>query len=95
MERYIFDPRYSLNPACTPITLNGETRIVTIEFSEYRIINDTPETKTLRMNQEAAEAGERITGEMPSGTKHDLQAVSTPKSWEGRSRTVIGDTSDK
>ena len=95
MERYIFDPRFSLNPSCSPYHLSGKDVLPIIEFSEYIISNDTEADKRLSLNLEAAEAGERTTIVMSHGTTQCLNSISTPKKWEGRSRMVIGDTSQK
>lgn len=95
MERYIFDPSLSLNPACSPYTLSGKTTISLIEFSEYTITNNTKAFQALNLNLSAAETGERISIEMPSGAEHDLTGISTSKNWDGCSRTVIGDTTSK
>ena len=91
MERYIFDPRFSLNPVCTPYTLSGKDSLRLIEFSEQVIRNDTTE-KTLKLNLETAEPGEPIDVFIPKDTQHELQGFSSPKSWENIQRTVIGDT---
>ena len=93
MERYIFDPEYSLNPACAPIDVSKEGEVDLREFSEYCLVNNSDRPVTRRLNLEAAETGESIIVEMPKGTKCNLQTNSIPKSWADRDRTVIGDTS--
>ena len=92
MERYIFDPRFSLNPACKPIRLSEAKKRNLIEFSEYTITNDTPERKTLQLNLTGAETGESISIEMPNDTVNQLQIISNSKSWENCNRLVIGNT---
>lgn len=93
MERYIFDPECSLNPACTPIDVSKTDKIELIEFSEYCLVNNSDHPTTVCLNLMAAETGESIIVEISKGTLHNLQANSLPKSWENRNRTVIGDTS--
>ena len=95
MERYVFDERFSLNPACHPYKLSEISAISAIEFSVYVIDNDTDETQNLLLNIESAEPGERIEIYMETGSTHQLLPISTPKSWEDARRTVIGDTTPK
>ena len=92
MERYIFDKRYSLNPACRPYKLSECDNISMIAFSEYVIENDTDTAQVRLLNLEAAEPGDRIEVLLEDGMVHHLTAISTPKSWENVNRTVIGDT---
>lgn len=92
MERYIFDPRFSLNPSCNPIDISAEDEIKLIEFSEYCLVNNSDHAVTRYFNFEAAEMGEPISIEMPKCTKHELKSDSTRKSWADRNRNIIGDT---
>lgn len=91
MERFIFDPHYSLNPACTPYKASSR-KVDLIEFSEVLVDNDTG-VCTMHFNITAAEAGESIKITLPKDTILDLHSSSTPKSWQNHSRIVIGDTS--
>ena len=92
MERYVFDRRYTLNPAYTPITTQGQTRINLIPFTEYILENNGERNQVLSLNVEASEAGEEIVVEMVPSVEQDLSAISTPKSWENTARTIIGQT---
>lgn len=101
MERYIFDPRYSLNPSCTPLqvsellvpsddeALPGLKEI--IPFSEFVLINDTDEEVLLDITLECAELGESIVIDCPN-EPNMLNHTSLRRSWLGRDREVIGDT---
>ena len=60
---------------------------------DYVIRNDTDAPIVLDLNLNAAECGERVEIEMPSTADETLTRHSSPKSWEGKARTVIGDTS--
>lgn len=93
MERYIFDEELSLNPSCTPYSIREEGTLDLIEYSDYVIRNDTDAPIVLDLNLNAAECGERVEIEMPSTADETLTRHSSPKSWEGKARTVIGDTS--
>ena len=93
MERFIFDEELSLNPSCTPYSIHEESTLNLIEYSDYVFRNDSDMPMTLDLNLLAAECGERVEIEMPCGTEETLTRKSSPKSWTGQSRTVIGDTS--
>ena len=92
MERYIFDPEFSLNPACMTIETGRQDRIHLIEYSEYNIKNTSNKKCTLQFNLVATECGETISVSLPNTSAPKLNHTSTPKSWEGIDRTVIGDT---
>lgn len=93
MERYIFDKELSLNPSCTPYSICEEGSLDLIEYSAYVFRNDSDAPMVLDLNLHAVECGERVEIEMPSDAKETLTRHSSPKSWEGKARTVIGDTS--
>lgn len=92
MERYVFDRRFTLNPAYAPITTQGQARINLIPFTEYILENNGGREQVFSLNLEASEAGEDIFVEMVPDVKQNLSAISTPKSWENAARTVIGQT---
>lgn len=92
MERYIFDPQYSLNPACTPIEITNPCRIEFREFSEYVLVNHSGKTCVLALQLDAVEAGETIKFEVPENQGHTPRRDSFPKNWSGQDRTIIGDT---
>ena len=92
MERYVFDLRFTLNPAYAPITTQGQTRINLIPFTEYVLENNGDRERVISLNLEASEAGEDILVEMVPDVDQELSAISTPKSWENAARTVIGQT---
>lgn len=92
MERYIFDPRYSLNPACTPIEITNPRRIELREFSEYALVNNSDMSCVLELHLDAAETGETIKIEVPENQDHAPVRDSFPKTWSGQDRTIIGDT---
>ncbi|MBR0194825.1 MAG: hypothetical protein IJQ32_01070 [Paludibacteraceae bacterium] len=97
MERYIFLPheQYSNNPAISAYQISeGDGMRDIIPYSEVRIANTTGADVTVEINISAAEAGELVEIILPSGAKQltKLSALSTPKSWRGIDRMVIGDT---
>jgi hypothetical protein len=91
MERFIFDPNFSLNPACSPYHLSNESTPL-IEFSEYVIENNSDFESTISLDLTAAEAGECIKITAPHNSTYNLNASSIPKLWQDISRTVIGKT---
>ena len=96
MERYIFLPheQYSNNPAISAYQISeGDGMRDIIPYSEVRIANTTGADVTVEINISAAEAGELVEIILPSGAKQltKLSALSTPKSWRGIDRMVIGD----
>ena len=93
MERYVFDPEVTLNPAFYPYKASG-TNLQLIEYSEYKIVNNTDSAVMLDLNLEAAETGERITIAMSHDATPQLYNNSRPKDWTDHHRTVIGDTTE-
>jgi hypothetical protein len=96
MERYIFDPRLSLNPSCAPYKLsdyNIDDDNNIIPFSEITYFNDTDSPIKLNLNINACECGETIEIIMPGNIMHSFQASQLPKSWLDEDRKVIGNTS--
>lgn len=93
MERYVFLPDYSLNPAYKPYSTSSNTRFSIIEYSEYNFVNDSDSSVTLELNLETSEAGEDIKFYMPVQPENALTAISIFKDWKGVSRTVIANSS--
>ena len=93
MERYVFDPELSLNPACSPIEMSEQDRINMIAYSEYTLTNTSGKKCTMHLNLEAVECGETISVKFPASSPPHLDHASKPKTWQGIARTVIGDTS--
>ena len=93
LERFVFDPAYSLNPSITPYHITAGSELPIHEYSEYIVIADTDDG--LELNIEAAETGENIEIIMPLDISQDLKTVSTPKNWVDKHRIVIGDTTWK
>ncbi len=95
MERYIFLPKYSLNPSCRPYSISSSNRFRIIEYSEYVFENDSDVSVALELNLEAAEAGEDVIINMPDQAGSPLSATSVLKVWDGVSRTVISNTAKR
>ena len=67
-------------------------RLELLEFSEYIIQNESDDDLVITLNVEASEAGEKISILLAEQHEQNLSAISTPKSWEGKARSVIGNT---
>ena len=97
MERYIYDPRYSLNPSVTPYTLadsegHNKSRLDVHGYSEITIQNNTDHPVTLDGTIGTLETGEILLIEAPKNAVCKITPISVPKSWDGIDRIVIGDT---
>lgn len=92
MERFVFDERFTLNPGYNPYSMQEGDRQELIEYSEYEILNGTNEDLEISLNIEASEASEIICIQMAGNCEQDLSTISTPKTWEGKTRSVIGNT---
>ena len=94
MERFVFDERFTLNPGYNPYSMQEGDRQELIEYSEYEILNGTNEDLEISLNIEASEASEIVCIQMSGNCEQDLSTISTPKTWEGKTRSVIGNTAE-
>ena len=92
MERYVYSEQYTRNPSYTPYCMQAGERLELLEFSEYIIQNESDDDLVITLNVEASEAGEKISILLAEQHEQNLSAISTPKSWEGKARSVIGNT---
>lgn len=95
MERYVFSPDISLNPAYTPIALSTDQRIDLIAFSEY--VFRAEENCVVELNLDAVETGESVSIILAPQNDVDylehMHASSLPKNWSEIQRNMIGNTS--
>ena len=92
MERYVYSERYTRNPSYVPYCMQAGERLELLEYSEYIIQNESDDDLVITLNVEASEAGEMIRILLAEQHEQNLSAISTPKSWEGKARSVIGNT---
>lgn len=91
MERYVFDPASSLNPACRPITLAANADIVLTPFSESIICNPTEQEIEIEISIASAEGAETVILDTPAEAEISAETHNSVVSWDGIDRLVIGD----
>ena len=91
MERYVFDPAISLNPACRPIVLTPGSEYSLIPFNESIICNPTGQEIEIEVSIESAEAGEAVIMDIPAETDFSAETHNSVVSWNGTDRLIIGD----
>lgn len=91
MERYVFDPNISLNPACRPITLAADANITLTPFSESIICNPTEQEIEIEISIASAEGAETVILDTPAETEISTETHNSVVSWDGIDRLVIGD----
>ena len=88
MERFVFDPAISLNPANDPIRLKANERISLIPYNAYRFANEGNEPLTVDLDIYAAEPDELICFHINAGKTPDLKPHR--KAFEPAKRSIIG-----
>ena len=91
MERFIFNPEISLNPAFSRIALRPNERYDLIEYPIYKLKNTTNDPLIIEINLDASEPGEKIELLLPSESRPSFSPSSFPKSFSGIDRVIIGD----
>lgn len=91
MERYIYDPEFSLNPAVEPVPLHPGEKQNLIPFTKIYLRNGTKKKLTKVLHLKAAEPGEPIRIFIPTGCKQNLKPESGSDSID-HNRLVIGNT---
>lgn len=88
LERFIYDPAISKNPACDPISLHANERVPLIQYNAYRFRNSSHEPVIVDMDVCAAEPGEQIRLRM--NADRDISITSHRRPFLPESRCIIG-----
>ncbi len=90
MERYIFDPALSLNPAYHPMALAPGAEIALMPFSETALQNASDDVIDLEVSLTAAESAETIFLDVPANAVIDSSTHMSTVIWDGIDRLIIG-----
>lgn len=92
MERFVFDPELSLNPAIIPYTTKGRDEIpIHVPYAAFKMENNEDSEIELEVDLTCCEPGEALTLLFEKDTARDLHVSSAPVSFEDVSRTVFCD----
>lgn len=92
MERFIFNPELSLNPAIIPYSSKSRDEIpVHVPYAQFAVENDEDSDIEFEVDLTCCEPGEALTLIFDNNTASELAASSTPISFEDISRTVFCD----
>ena len=92
MERFVFDPALSLNPALVPYTTGKREAVpIRVPYAEIRAENNEDCEIELEVEFACSEPGEALTLIYENGVFCDVSASSTPVHFEDISRTVFCD----
>lgn len=92
MERFVFDPALSLNPALVPYTTEKREAVpIRVPYAEIRVENNEDCEIELELELTCSEPGEVLTFIYENGNVSEVSAFSTPVCFEDISRTVFCD----
>lgn len=95
MERYVFDPAYSLNPKYSPIMTAGKESIPLLAgYSEVVVENNEESDLWVEIDLSATEAGDPLSLTLPERDCGALSSSSVPVSYDGVNRTVFVEVSE-
>ncbi len=95
MERYVFDPALSLNPACRPLILTPGSEFSLIPFGETAMCNRSDQEIEIEVSIESAEAGETVIMDIPAETDFSAETHTSVVNWDGVDRLIIGDSNPR